>query len=267
MSPSTTRYIGTSWKMTKTIDEARTFAARLVEAVPTIPADVQPFILPSHTALATVHSVLGDDSPVILGAQNAHWAAPGAHTGEVSMEQVRDAGATLVEIGHSERRAQFGETDETVMLKTRRAVDLGLRALVCVGESAATRSLGGAVDYVMGQVSQALASLQSDELGRVIVAYEPQWAIGENGTASSPDKVADVLAEVRAQWQGLEAVLYGGSVTTSNAPGYFELPYLDGLFIGRAAWSVEGYLSFLQLPGPSAPVAHGRPSATEASEV
>lgn len=252
MSSNTTRYIGTSWKMTKTLDEASTFAAGLVEALPTLPDGVQPFILPSHTALSSVRSILGPDSPVILGAQNAHWATPGAHTGEVSMEQIRDAGATLVEIGHSERRSQFGETDEAVMRKTRRAVDLGLQPLICVGESAVTRSMNGHVDFVAGQVAQALAALREDELSRVIVAYEPQWAIGETGRESSPEEVADVLAMIRKEWGALEAVLYGGSVTIDNAAGYFELPSVDGLFIGRAAWEVADYLQFLALPALAA---------------
>jgi L-erythrulose 1-phosphate isomerase len=246
-----TLWIGTSWKMTKTLDEARAYARAL--AVVTVPPGVQPFVLPAHTSLAAVRDCLPEDSPVLLGAQNAHWAPEGAGTGEVSMRMVADAGARLVEIGHSERREQFCETDETVSRKARAAVDAGLVPLVCVGEPAEVRDAGGAEDFVTGQVRAALAALDADEVAVTLVAYEPIWAIGEAGRPATPDEVSPVLLAVRAEVDrasrglGLRGLLYGGSVTPDNAGALLDGTPIEGLFIGRAAWDATRFVAFLGL--------------------
>ncbi len=146
--------VGTSWKMNKTLAEATAYVDELVAAG--VPASVEAFILPAHTALAAVRDRLPRDARIRLGAQNAHWAPEGAGTGEVSMRMVRDAGATLVEIGHSERRNQFGETDEDVARKVEAALDHDLTALVCVGEPREVRDAGDPEDYVVTQVRSAL---------------------------------------------------------------------------------------------------------------
>src|SRR3954463_834691 len=127
--------------MTKTLGEARAFARGLADA--TVAPGDQPFVLPAHTSLAAVRDCLPDGSPVLLGAQNPHWAPEGAGTGEISMRMAADAGARLIEIGHSERRQQFRETDQTVSRKVRPAVDAGLVPLVCVGEPEDVRRCGG----------------------------------------------------------------------------------------------------------------------------
>ena len=133
-------WIGTGWKMNKTLAEGREYADVLAAA--NIPEGVQLFILPPHTALAAVRDQLPASSPVLIGAQNAHWAPEGSFTVEISMRMAADAGATLIEMGHSERRAMFGETDETVSLKARAALDAGLTPLICVGESSQVREAG-----------------------------------------------------------------------------------------------------------------------------
>ncbi|MGN6130626.1 MAG: triose-phosphate isomerase [Nocardioidaceae bacterium] len=248
---ATTVWIGTSWKMTKTLDEARAYARVL--AGTEFPADVQPFILPAHTSLAAVRECLPDDSPVLLGAQNAHWAPEGAGTGEISMRMAADAGATLVEIGHSERREQFGETDETVSRKVRAALDADLTPLVCVGEPAAVRDAGVAERFVRAQVEAALSRLAPDEVERVVVAYEPVWAIGEAGRPATPAEVAPVMAAIveevarHGQGRSCRALLYGGSVNTDNAAALLEDPHTDGLFVGRAAWDVDGLLRLVAI--------------------
>jgi triosephosphate isomerase len=251
-----TLWIGTSWKMTKTLQEARDYVRALAEVE--VPAGVQPFVLPSHTSLAVVREALPTDSPVLLGAQNAHWAEEGAGTGEISMRMAADAGARLVELGHSERREEFGETDETVSRKTRAAVDAGLVPLICVGEPSVVRDAGDAVTFVTGQVRAALGRLRPEEVAGTLVAYEPIWAIGEAGRAATSAEVAPVLTALRAELErcsagaGPRGLLYGGSVTPDNAGTLLDEVPVDGLFVGRAAWEVSGFAAILQLAGARA---------------
>jgi triosephosphate isomerase len=189
----------------------------------------------------------------MLGAQNAHWAPEGAGTGEISMRMAADAGARLVELGHSERRQQFGETDEVVSRKARAAADAGLVPLVCVGEPAGVRRSGDAEEFVTAQVRAALSALAPEEVAGTIIAYEPIWAIGEAGRPAAPKEVSPVLLAVRRQLDRLSdgsgslALLYGGSVTTGNAGALLDGTPTDGLFIGRAAWDVTGFVSFLDI--------------------
>ncbi|MGC3995633.1 MAG: triose-phosphate isomerase [Propionicimonas sp.] len=247
-------WVGTSWKMNGTLASARDYASRLRDALADgAPAGVQPFIIPPATALAAVHDVLGDGSPVLLGAQNAHWADAGAWTGEISVAQAADAGAALVEIGHSERREFFAETDETVNRKVRATLGHGLRPLLCVGEPGAVFDAGGSVDHVLGQVAAALAGV--GDAGRVLIAYEPIWAIGEHGREAHPEDLTDVFAALAAEYgDQVTALLYGGSVNQRNAAETLAVPGVGGLFVGRSAWQVEGYLELLRIAAGLAPV-------------
>jgi triosephosphate isomerase len=244
-------WVGTSWKMNKTIAEARRYCRRLRDA--DVPATVQPFVLPPLTALAAARDQLPSTGPVLLGAQNAHWAEHGAWTGEVSMAMVADAGAQLVEIGHSERREHFGETDETVALKVQAALRHGLIPLLCVGESRDVRAGGSPDDFVLSQLDAALARIPDGRAAEVVVAYEPVWAIGVAGTPATPDLVAPVMAALAGRLaeltggSGCRALLYGGGVTSGNAAALLELDHLDGLFVGRSAWEVEGLLGLIDL--------------------
>jgi L-erythrulose 1-phosphate isomerase len=244
-------WVGTSWKMNKTIAETRAYCRKLARA--NVPASVQAFVLPPFTSLAAAHDELGSASGVLLGVQNAHWAEHGPWTGEISMQMVRDAGGRLVEIGHSERREHFGETDETVGLKVEAAVRHGLVPLVCVGEPRAVRDTGAAEEYVVGQLDAAVARLPASRVSDVIVAYEPVWAIGAAGTPATADLVAPVICAVADRLSaltggvGCRALLYGGGVDTTNAPELLRLPHLDGLFVGRAAWDVDGLLALVDL--------------------
>ncbi|WP_328414922.1 triose-phosphate isomerase [Micromonospora sp. NBC_00389] len=247
-------WIGTSWKMNKTIGESRDYARRLAAALAEapLPQGVQPFILPPHTSLAAVRDQLAG-APVMLGAQNAHWAKEGACTGEISMRMVADAGAQVVEMGHSERREQFGETDETVARRARAAVDLGLLPLICVGEPRSVRAAGRAERFVTEQVRVALSLLRPDEIGGALIAYEPVWAIGARGTPATPEQVAPVMdliaEEVRrlSDGGGCHALLYGGGVDLDNAALLLRDTPADGLFVGRAAWGVDGLLQLLAI--------------------
>ena len=237
-------WVGTSWKMNKTRAEGVTFARSLAGAEE---AGVQRFVIPPFTMLAEVAEALRGTS-VVVGAQNAHWADAGAWTGEVSMPQVADAGATLVEIGHSERRAHFGETDETVGLKIAAALRHGLTPLACVGESLADKE-GGRADEVLAREVEAALSPVAGAEALVLLAYEPVWAIGERGVPAEPSYVDERharIARVAADIMGRPVpILYGGSVNAANCEALIACPHVDGLFIGRAAWDVAGYLDIL----------------------
>lgn len=243
--PARTVYVGTSWKMNKTIEEARAFVAALNSA-PTWPMPVQPFVLPPHTVLAMVREELDPRTGVWVGAQNAHWMPSGPYTGEVSMTMVKDAGAQLVEIGHSERRLHLNETDESVNLKVTAALAAGLVPLVCVGEGAEVRRRGQATEFVLRQVGAALTGVSPADERRVLIAYEPVWAIGENGVAADAEDVAEVVTAVRRQHR-VEGVLYGGSVDQANAAALLAIPALDGLFVGSSAWEADGFLQLVSL--------------------
>ena len=243
-------WVGTSWKMTKTLAEARAFIDE-VAAVP-VPTGITAFLVPAHTALAAVRDRLPRQSPILLGAQNAHWGPDGPVTGEISMRMAADAGAQLIELGHSERRAAFGETDETVAAKVAAAVEYGLTPLVCVGESAEVRQRGDAESFVVDQVLAALSALCPDQFGRVLFAYEPIWAIGTSGRPATPNEIGPVMAAMataidRADGQPARALLYGGGVRPSNASGLLGDPNVHGLFVGRAGWAARGFLDLLTL--------------------
>lgn len=250
-------WVGTSWKMTKTLAEARDFISEVLAAG--LPDGVQPFVLPAHTALASVRDQLPTDSALLLGAQNAHWAAEGAGTGEISMRMAADAGATMIEMGHSERRADFGETDDTVSRKARAAVDADLIPLICVGEPLMVRQAGQAEQFIRDQVTAALSLLTPTEISQVIIAYEPIWAIGVDGIPATTEQIAPIMARIHqltddlGHGHGLRALLYGGSVNTDNAASLLDDPHTDGLFIGRAAWQASGFLALLRIAAE-----HGR---------
>lgn len=244
-----TLWVGTSWKMTKTLAEARTWATGLRDHLDgRTPEGVQPFVIPSFTATTTVREVLGEDSPVLLGVQNAHWEDAGAWTGEVSVAQAADAGAQIVEIGHSERREHFGETVETTRLKVAAALRHGLTPLLCIGESLEVKDAGGSADFILEQAAGALEGLDAEQLARVVIAYEPIWAIGEHGRPATVAELVEPFAALGEAYTGRVAgLLYGGSVNLDNAADLLGIDHVTGLFVGRTAWELPGYLELLRI--------------------
>jgi triosephosphate isomerase len=242
-------WIGTSWKMNKTLPEALEFANTLAAADSGGDARIQRFVVPPFTATRQVKDVLAGTS-VKVGAQNMHWEGAGAWTGEISAPMLVDCGLDLVELGHSERRAHFGETDETVGLKVESAVRHGLIPLICIGETREQRDAGQADAVLATQVSGALGRLSGDQKSAtVLLAYEPVWAIGAGGTPASSDYADARHAKIIEQASGIlgrrALCLYGGSVNAGNCVELIQRPHIDGLFIGRAAWDVAGYLDIL----------------------
>lgn len=242
-------WLGTSWKMTKTLAQARSWSSELRNSLHSFDLEgIQAFVLPSHTATAVVHSILGSETPVIVGVQNAHWEDEGAWTGEVSVMQAKDAGASIVEIGHSERREYFGETIETTRLKVYAALRHGLTPLLCVGEGWHIKQDGGSAGFILGQAHGALEGLTDDELSRVLIAYEPIWAIGAHGRPATAGELREPLGALAESFgDRIAGVLYGGSVDCDNAPAFLATDHVDGLFVGRAAWQLDGFLQLLRI--------------------
>ena len=242
-------WIGTSWKMNKVLSEALDFAARLAAEDSNATPRIQRFVIPPFTAVREVKALLAATS-VKVGAQNMHWDDKGAWTGEVSPLMLTDCGLDLVELGHSERRAHFGETDETVGRKAASAARHGLTPLVCIGETLAERESGKAREVLAKQVRSALVPVaEQNQAADVLLAYEPVWAIGEGGIPATADYANNRQGEIIALAEEILGrrvpCLYGGSVNLENCQELIACEHIDGLFIGRSAWEVEGYLEIL----------------------
>jgi triosephosphate isomerase len=239
--------------MNKTRAEAAEYARSLIDELAPSPVAATVFVLPPFTALDRVGE-LARGTPLKVGAQNMHWADAGPYTGEVSPLMVRECGATLVELGHFERRLEFNETSSSVNKKVCAALRHDLVPLICVGETAAEREQSVAEDVVSCQVRIALHGVGTDQVPRVLIAYEPGWAIGETGTEADATEVNAMHRRIRCVIESQHGaavseqvhILYGGSITNANAPGYALQPEIDGLFIGRAALDVGSFVSILR---------------------
>lgn len=244
-----TFWIGTSWKMNKTLADALLFAKGLQQAEADSDPRIQRFIIPPFTAARQVKEALSQ-TQVKVGAQNMHWEDSGAWTGEISPLMLKDCQLDIIELGHSERREFFGETDKTVGLKTQAAIAHGFIPLICIGETLADRESGNADKVLAEQVRGALQFLNPQQkTAAILLAYEPVWAIGVNGipaTAEYADERQANIIKVAEQILGYRPpCLYGGSVNPNNCEELIVCPNIDGLFIGRSAWEVEGYLDIL----------------------
>ncbi len=245
-----TFWVGTSFKMNKTLNEALGFANVLAASESERHPSIQRFVIPPFTVVRQVKDALRTTS-VKVGAQNMHWEDAGAWTGEISPVMLKDCNLDIVELGHSERRTFFGETDEAVGLKVAAAVRHGLVPLICIGETLAEREAGKADDVLDRQVSVALGQLdENGRKGEILLAYEPVWAIGVNGIPATSEYASERHAKIARVAESVLGrkipVLYGGSVNPGNCAELASVPHIDGLFIGRSAWQVEGYLDILE---------------------
>ena len=242
-------WIGTSWKMNKTRAEARQFAEAVKASRIAENTDARLFLAPPFTAIETVAAILAGQR-IMVGAQNMHWADSGAWTGEISPLMIKDVGARLVEIGHSERRRHFGETDETVAKKVEAAIRHGLVALVCIGDTRDEYEAGRIGEALIRQTRTALSRTDKNHAGQVVIAYEPVWSIGEGGTPADPafaDRQHALIKDEALRVCGVALdVIYGGSVSLENCRALAAQPHIDGLFIGRAAWRAEGYIEIVR---------------------
>ena len=246
-----TPVVAGNWKMHLTLAEARTLAAAIGDGCRGL-AEIRVAVCPPATALAAVAEVLAG-STVLVGAQDAHWAAAGAFTGAVSAAQVWDAGARLVILGHSERRQIFGETDDVVRRKVTAALGESLIPLVCVGETAAERAAGQTLAVVTRQLEAALGGRAAADAARCWLAYEPVWAIGTGQTAT-PVQAAEVHAQLRVGLGRLAGpavaaacpILYGGSVKPEVTSALMAQPDIDGALVGGASLKVADFLGIVR---------------------
>ena len=234
-----------NWKMNKTPSEARAF----VEGLKGLVADANSEVVvgvPFVCIPAVVEAAKG--SNIKVAAQNVHWEASGAYTGEVSCAMLNDLGVDYVIIGHSERREYFAETDEMVNKKARAILDAGMTPIICCGESLTQREQGVTAEHVRYQLKIALLGLSAEEVSRIVIAYEPIWAIGTGKTATNEqaEEVCAIIRSLIAELYGEDVaektrILYGGSVKASNAAELFSMPNIDGGLVGGASLKLDEF--------------------------
>lgn len=233
------KFIAGNWKMNKTVAETRQFIRELIPLVAGVKNRVA-LCVPYTDLAAAVEETKGTN--IAVGAQNVHWAESGAFTGEISVAMLKEIGVEYVVIGHSERRQYFGETDETVLKRTLAALGGGLKPIVCVGETLAERESGKTRDVLARQISEGLKDVSAADIGSVVIAYEPVWAIGTGKTATN-DEANEAIGFIRsllAEKYGKDAadgvyIQYGGSMNEKNAEALLSMSEIDGGLIGGAS--------------------------------
>ncbi len=243
--------IAGNWKMNKSISEAVDFAVRLRQALNSV-QEREVIIAPPFTALQAVGEVLRG-SPVLLAAQNLHEAEKGAYTGEISAGMLREAGCTCVIVGHSERRTLFGEGDDRINRKLRAALAGSLRPILCIGETLQEREGGLMNKIIERQLKEGLNNLTADDISRLIIAYEPVWAIG-TGMTANPAQAEEVHRIIRdwidgqygSQRAAATAILYGGSVTPKNIAELMAQPDINGALVGGASLDVATFMQIVK---------------------
>jgi len=247
------KIIAANWKMNMTCEEAAGYIEILLRELGTDSENVEVVIVPPFTAIAKVSELLNNVQSVKVGAQNMYFEKSGAYTGEVSAAMLRELFVRYVVLGHSERRAIFGESDEMVNRKTRAAHEAVLKPIVCVGETLAERD-GGKVEEVLNrQIRGSLAGLSAKELTETVLAYEPVWAIGTGRTAT-PAQAQEAHAFIRktlaAVWDGATAdkvrIQYGGSVKPENAGTLMSQPDIDGALVGGAGLDPRAFAQIVK---------------------
>ena len=246
-----TKIVAGNWKMNKTASEAAALIEEIKKEVADV-AKVDVVVCPPFTDLKDAAAAC-KGSNVKLGAQNIHWEASGAFTGEISAAMLKDLGVEYVIIGHSERRQYFGETDETVNKRTKAALAAGLTPLVCVGETLEERDAGKMESVVVRQTKAGLADLGEDDIAKIVIAYEPVWAIGTGRTAT-PAQAQEVHALIRRTLAELAPgdvansvrIQYGGSMKPENAKELMSQPDIDGGLIGGAALKADSFAAIIK---------------------
>ncbi|MCX7819973.1 MAG: triose-phosphate isomerase [Kiritimatiellae bacterium] len=250
MTAMRTPIVAGNWKMHKTAREAAALAAEIRGALAGFAA-VECVLCPPFTSLRAVREVIAD-TPIRLGAQNVHWENSGAFTGEISAAMLVEEGCRYVIVGHSERRQYFGETDDTVNRRARAALAAGLCPIVCVGETLAEREAGQTLSVIERQVRAGLAGLVGADWDRLVIAYEPVWAIGtgRTATAAQAQEVHALIRRLLGDLAGGAAsrvrIQYGGSVKPENAAELFRQPDVDGGLIGGASLQAASFAAIVR---------------------
>ncbi|MBV8213107.1 MAG: triose-phosphate isomerase [Verrucomicrobia bacterium] len=241
------KILAANWKMNLTHVEAESYVQTFLNEVGEV-TDVEIVIIPSFTSIPTLAQASNNAPFIRLGAQNLHWEKNGAFTGEISATMLRALFVKYVIIGHSERRALFGETDETVQKKVHTALEAGLRPIMCVGETLAEREAGAVQKVLRRQVEEGLKGVSADHLSEIVLAYEPVWAIGTGRTAT-PAQAEEVHAFLRSIIREIfdqtaadrTRIQYGGSVKPENAEELMREPNIDGALVGGASLDAHSF--------------------------
>jgi triosephosphate isomerase len=240
--------IAGNWKMNKTVAEARVLVSQLLPGLIPI-QEVEMVLCPPFTAILPVAALL-EGTSIGLGAQNLHWEASGAYTGEIAPAMLVEF-CKYVIIGHSERRAYFAETDETVNKKIKAAYKVGLVPILCVGETLTENEAGITAEVVSRQVKKALEGIEEDSIVSLVIAYEPVWAIGTGRAATADGANAVIAGIIRGELSRLYdeklaqqiRVLYGGSVKATNAAEFFRQADVNGALVGGASLNAAEFIS------------------------
>ncbi|MBQ9893520.1 MAG: triose-phosphate isomerase [Bacteroidales bacterium] len=242
------KIVAGNWKMNTTVAEGVALAKAVVERSAEVPEGVDLIVAPPFTHLVSVAEVL-KGSKVGLSAQNCANKAKGAYTGEVSVDMLVSAGCGWTILGHSERRQYYGETDALLVEKVRLALDAGLGVILCVGENLDEREAGRHFEVVTEQTKAVLFNFTAEEMAKIVIAYEPVWAIGtgKTATAAQAEEIHECIRKVLAQKFGQAVaddttILYGGSCKPSNAKELFAQPDIDGGLIGGAALKADDFI-------------------------
>ncbi len=239
-------FIAGNWKMNNTASETLFLAKELKERLSGI-NDVDIAVFPPFTSIKTASDVLSG-SNIKVGAQNMYFEDKGAFTGEVSAAMIKEAGAELVILGHSERRNIFGETNELISKKLKKAVNSGLRPILCIGEKLEEREAGKTEEVLENQLKGSLAGINEEEMENIVIAYEPVWAIGTGKTAtpeqaeSAHKFVREVISEIYSDSTAENTIIqYGGSVKPENIDELMASPNIDGALVGGASLKAESF--------------------------
>lgn len=243
-----------NWKMNKTMSEAIVLTQQLCNQYNRKWDNVDIVVFPPAIDIKSVYTVIDfDKTKIAVGAQNVHWEESGAFTGEISIPMIKEAGCEFCIVGHSERREMFNETDTSVNLKVKALIEADIAPIVCVGESLSMRDSGDYVAFIVAQVRAALAGLDEADMKKVVIAYEPIWAIGTGRTAT-PEQAEEVCAAIRATIADMFGkgvadacrVLYGGSMNVGNVESLLAQPDIDGGLIGGAALQSDSFRQLIE---------------------
>lgn len=239
-----------NWKMHKTVEEARAFIEQLLDSIHSSDTTCIGLAVPFTVIYPLAEQVKG--KAILIGAQNMNDASEGAFTGEIAGSMLKNAGAQFVLLGHSERRHLYHEDDALINRKLKQALHVGLQPILCIGETQKEYAEKRTAEVIQRQLTEGLKELSIEQMKQVMIAYEPVWAIG-NGHSAAPFTAQEMLSVCRktiASFASEEvsqqiAMLYGGSVTPSNAHDLLEQPDIDGLLIGGASLSLESFLAIV----------------------
>lgn len=245
-------YLGTNTKMYKTIKEHVDFVKDLEKGTKDISRDdLELFVIPSYTSIGPCNEAVANNL-VSIGAQNMNWADKGAYTGEISPIMLKEVGAKIIELGHSERRHVFGEDDISINKKVIASLKHDFKALLCIGETEDQKNDGLTEKILNIQINVGFEGVEEKDIDKLWVAYEPVWAIGENGTPPSIDyvektheKIRNILVKRFGDKGNDIPILYGGSVNNENFEPLIKIKEVNGLFIGRSAWVADNFLKII----------------------